>query len=184
MEAGFHGLVMNFPSAARRSRFDRRSDEDIKKAQEKAAKKIKEIWDEVALYHRIDSAGTSISGARVDYQPEMEALLPVYRGETHLMINVNKDKDIEAALEWIEETGVNAILIGVAEGHRVADKIAAAGIPVITGPVQSIPGRSEDRYDIAYANAGIMQKAGVKVALRTDDSELSLIHISEPTRPY
>ena len=171
MEAGFHGLVMNFPSAARRSRFDRRSDEDIKKAQEKAAKKIKEIWDEVALYHRIDSAGTSISGARVDYQPEMESLLPVYRGETHLMINVNKDKDIEAALEWIEETGVNAILIGVAEGHRVADKIAAAGIPVITGPVQSIPGRSEDRYDIAYANAGIMQKAGVKVALRTDDSE-------------
>ena len=36
MDAGFHGIVMNFPTAARRSRFDRRSDEDIKKAQEKA----------------------------------------------------------------------------------------------------------------------------------------------------
>jgi len=84
---------------------------------------------------------------------------------------VNKDKDIESALEWIEKMGVKAILVGVAEGHRVADKIAAAGIPVITGPVQTVPGRDEDSYDIAYANAGIMQKAGVKVALRTDDSE-------------
>ena len=171
MDAGFHGIVMNFPTAARRSRFDRRSDEDIKKAQEKATKKIKDIWEEVALYHRIDSAGTSVAGARLDYQPEMEALLPVYRGETTLMINVNKDKDIESALEWIEETGVKAVLVGVAEGHRVADKIAAAGIPVITGPVQSIPGRDEDKYDIAYANAGLMHQAGVKVALRTDDSE-------------
>jgi len=171
MSAGFHGIVMNFPSAARRSRWDRRSDEDIKKAQEKATNKIQELWDEVALYHRIDSAGAKVADARMNYQPEMEALLPVYRGESTLMISVNKDKDIESALEWIEKMGVKAILVGVAEGHRVADKIAAAGIPVITGPVQTVPGRDEDSYDIAYANAGIMQKAGVKVALRTDDSE-------------
>lgn len=171
MDAGFHGIVMNFPSAARRGRRDRRSDEDIKKAQEKATKKINDLWSEVALYHKIDSAGAKVSGATMTYQPEVKALLPAYRGETTLLINANKDKDIEAALEWIKETGVKAILTGVSEGYRVAEKIAAAGIPVITGPVQSIPGRQEARYDIAYANAGLMQKAGVKVALRTNDSE-------------
>ncbi len=171
MDAGFSGIVMNFPSSAKRGRRDRRSEEDIKKAQEKATKKIDEIWDELTLYHKIDSASTGKTNTNIKYQPEMDALLPVYRGEVPLMINVNKDKDIESAIAWVEKKGVKAILVGVSEGYRVADKIAKSGLPVITGPVLSIPGRSEERYDIAYSNAGIMSMAGVKVALRTADTE-------------
>ncbi|NND34792.1 MAG: amidohydrolase family protein [Saprospiraceae bacterium] len=171
MDAGFRGVIMNFPSSARRGRRDSRSDEDIKKAQDKATKKIDEVWDELALYHKIDSAATGNSKAHIKYQPEMDALLPVYRGEFPLMINVSKDKDIEAAINWVTKKGVKAIFIGVSEGYRVADKIAEAGIPVIAGPVLSVPGRAEARYDVAYANPGIMAKAGVKVAIRTGDSE-------------
>jgi imidazolonepropionase-like amidohydrolase len=63
------------------------------------------------------------------------------------------------------------IFTGVAEGWRVADEIAAAGIPVITGPVLSLPTRQSDRYDRAYTNAAMLHKAGVKVALRTNDAE-------------
>ncbi|MBT8189856.1 MAG: amidohydrolase family protein, partial [Bacteroidia bacterium] len=33
------------------------------------------------------------------------------------------------------------------------------------------PSRASDKYDIAYANAGLMHKAGVKVALRTRETE-------------
>ena len=43
MYGGFKGVVMNFPSSAKRGRRDRRSDEDIKKAQEKAMKNLNEI---------------------------------------------------------------------------------------------------------------------------------------------
>jgi imidazolonepropionase-like amidohydrolase len=53
----------------------------------------------------------------------------------------------------------------------VADKIAEANLPVITGPVLSVPTRKSDRYDAAYTNPGKMLKAGIKVALRTNDSE-------------
>ena len=171
MDAGFRGVMMNFPSSAKRGRFDRRSEEDIKKAQDKATKKIDEVWKELALYHKIDSAAAGNGNANLKYQPEMDALLPVYRGEIPLMINVSKDKDIEAAIDWVTKQGVKAIFVGVSEGYRVADKIAAAGIPVIVGPVLSVPGRSEARYDVSYTNPGIMAKAGVKVALRTADSE-------------
>jgi imidazolonepropionase-like amidohydrolase len=59
----------------------------------------------------------------------------------------------------------------VSEGWRVADSIALAGVPVITGPILSVPTRDSDPYDIAYKNAGLMQKAGVKVAIRTNESE-------------
>jgi imidazolonepropionase-like amidohydrolase len=108
---------------------------------------------------------------KAEYNPEMAALLPLYRGEATAMIEANKESDILSAMKWIKEKKIKAILTGVAEGWRVADSIALSGISVITGPVLSMPSRDSDHYDQAYKNAGIMQKAGVKVALRTNDAE-------------
>ncbi len=168
MYAGFKGVVLNFPATGRRGRWDRRSDEDIKKAAEKNLKKLNDVWAKAVQYHKIDSAS---NGKEQSYYPEMEALLPVVRGEMKLLINVNAANDIRSALEWIEEKGADAILCGVSEGWRVAEEIAEANIPVVTGPVLSNPTRSYDRYDRPYANAGAMQKAGVKVAIRTNEIE-------------
>ncbi len=168
MFAGFKGVVLNFPATGRRGWWDRRSDDEIKKATEKAMKKIKDVFAKAIQYHKIDSAS---GGKRQDYYPEMEALLPVVRGETKLLINVNASKDITAALDWIEGKNLDVVLCGVSEGWRVADKIAEAGIPVITGPILRTPNRSYDRYDRPYANAGLMAEAGVKVAIRTNETE-------------
>ena len=167
MYGGFKAIVMNFPSSGRRGRFDRRSDEDIKKDGDKAMKKLNETWDRVALYASIDSS----TMGKADYNPEMAALVPVYRGQATAMIEVNKESDILAALKWIKEKKIKAVLTGVAEGWRVADSIRLANVPVITGPVLATPTRDTDHYDQAYRNAGIMQKAGVKVALRTNEAE-------------
>ena len=167
MYGGFKAVVMNFPSTGKRGRWDRRSDEDVKKDGEKAMKKLNDTWARVALYATIDSS----TMGKADYNPEMAALVPVYRGEATAMIEANKEADILAALKWIKEHHIKAILTGVAEGWRVADSIKLAGVPVITGPVLATPTRETDHYDQAYKNAGIMQKAGVKVALRTSDAE-------------
>ena len=99
MYAGFKGVVVNFPATGRRGRWDRRSDEDIKKAAEKALKKLNDVWAKAVQYHKIDSAS---SGKDQPYYPEMEALLPAVRGEMKVLINVNASKDIKAALKWIE----------------------------------------------------------------------------------
>jgi imidazolonepropionase-like amidohydrolase len=167
MYGGFKAIVMNFPSTGRRGWYDRRTDEDVKKDGEKAMKKLNETWDRVALYASIDSS----TMGKADYNPEMAALVPVYRGQATAMIEVNKESDILASLKWIKEKKIKAILTGVAEGWRVADSIKVANVPVITGPVLATPTRDTDHYDQAYKNAGLMQKAGVKVALRTNDAE-------------
>lgn len=172
MYAGFSGVRLAFPSSGRRSRFDRRSDDDIKKAEEKATKKLNQLWDQALLHHRIDSTHAAGGGDAPEYNPDLDGMLAVIRGEMPLLVEVNKAKDIIAAIKWIEsKKGVKAILTGCAEGYRVADKIAASGLPVITGPMLSIPGRSSDKYDVSYANPGIMAKAGVKVAIRSNESE-------------
>ena len=167
MYAGFQGVVVNFPSTGRRGFFDRRTDEDIKKASEKALKQLNDVWDKAMQYHKLDSA---TKGKGVTYYPEMQTMIPVVRGEVPLMIEVNAQKDIQAALKWVKEKKVKKVIFtGVSEGWREAANIAKANIPVVTGPVIAIPNREYDRYDAIYANAGRMKKAGVKVAIRSEE---------------
>jgi imidazolonepropionase-like amidohydrolase len=52
MFGGFKAVVMNFPTSARRGRFDRRSDEDVKKDAEKALKEANEIWENAGYTER------------------------------------------------------------------------------------------------------------------------------------
>ncbi|AFL85954.1 amidohydrolase, imidazolonepropionase [Belliella baltica DSM 15883] len=166
MYAGFKGIIMNFPTSARRSTWDRRSEEEVKKDAERAQKNLNDIWDRAVKYQALKAAN-----ADLDYYPEMDQLAKAVTGELPLLVEVNAASDILVALKWIEEKGVKAILTGVAEGWRVAEKIAESGLPVITGPMLSIPTRQSDRYDAAYTNPGVMAKAGVKVVIRSNDAE-------------
>lgn len=166
MYGGFKGVLMNFPSAVRSGRYDNRSPENIQKAKNKAMDEINEIWDKASTYLSIKNKGGAL-----DYYPEMEQLSRVLTGELPLHIEVNAAKDIVSALEWIEKRDLRVVLTGVAEGWKVAEKIAKAGIPVITGPVLSLPTRDADTYDAPYNNPARLHEAGVKVALRTNDTE-------------
>ncbi len=170
MYAGFEGVVMNFPATGRRGFFDRRSDEEIKKATEKSLAKMNETWEKALQYHKLDSA----TKGKAEYYPELQALLPVVRGERALIVEVNTSKDIQAAIKWVKDRKVKKVIFsGVAEGWRVADELAKANIPVIAGPVMSLPNRDYDRYDRPYANAGLMKKAGVTVALKAGDRNMN-----------
>lgn len=171
MYAGFTAMRMNFPSSAARGRRDNRSEEERKKAEEKKFKEITELWDETKLFAKIKAAKAKDASIVQAYNPVLENMIPVVEGTLPLFIEVDREADILSALRWIKKTGVKAVLTGVAEGWRVADSIAAAKVPVITGPVIGMPTRASDRYDRPYANAGLMAKAGVTVAIRSNDTE-------------
>ena len=167
MYAGFKGVVMNYPAVRRRPFGDTRSEEDLKKEEERLLKQLNEIWDQAVLYAKIDSTGTKPA-----YNPEMEALKDLVRGEATLLMEVNRYNDIESAIRWVQDKKIKKVIFtGVNEGWRVADKLAKANIPVVTGPVITVPTRASDRYDKAYANPGLMHQAGVKVAIRSNNSE-------------
>ena len=129
-------------------------------------KKIDAIWEKATLYHQLKS-----ENAALEYYPEMEQLSKVIEGELTLLVEVNAAKDIEEAIKWIQRNNIKAILMGVAEGWRVAEKIAQANLPVITGPMLIPPTRESDRYDASYTNPGRMAQAGVKVVIRSNESE-------------
>ncbi len=171
MFAGFKAPILNYPSSGKRGRWDRRSKEDIKKDEEKANKKLNDIWKKAKQYARIDSLANAKGKKQTAYNPQMDALMEVVNGGQSLIINVNKKGDILSAIKWVDKNKIKAIFMGVAEGWRVADEIAKSKIPVIVGPVLDNPRRSSDKYDINYANPGIMEKAGVLLCIRTNETE-------------
>ena len=170
MYAGFEAVVLNYPRTGRRGNFDRRTDDEIKKATEKSIARLNDVWARAVQYHKLDSA----TKGKMQYYPEMQALLPVIRGEMSLLVRVDVASDIQSVLKWVAEKKIKKVILsGVAEGWRVADEIAKAQIPVLAGPVQALPARDYDRYDRAYTNPGLMKKAGVQVAIKTESSNVN-----------
>jgi imidazolonepropionase-like amidohydrolase len=171
---GAEFAMMEFPFSGRRGGFDRRSAEDIAREHREAMENLNEVWERALLFAEIESAYAAepVDDRTPRYVPEMEALLPVVRGERTLIVRVERAQDIINAIDWLTEQGIdNAILSGVIEGWRVADRIAQSGYPVIVGPVLSVPTRPADRYDKPYSNAGMLHREGVTVALRTGSAE-------------
>lgn len=96
---------------------------------------------------------------------EALALKPVVEGRVPLMISVHSATDILQTLSLRQrEPRMKLILLGVTEGWRVADRIAAAGVPVIVNPLTNLPDRFE-QLAATLENAGRMSKAGVRVAI-------------------
>ncbi len=133
------------------------------------AERLRRVWTDALEYSR-----RRPDYARAQMEPlaaaagDLEALLPVLRGEVPLIAVANRRSDIETALRLAREYQLKLILSGAAEGWQVADEIARAGVPALVEPLDNIP--SYDALGIRYENAALLAKAGVHVALLEADS--------------
>jgi imidazolonepropionase-like amidohydrolase len=100
---------------------------------------------------------------------DAEALVPVVEGRQPLVIHVDRASDITAVLGLKQAfPRLRIILFGAREGWLVADRIAAAGVPVLTSSLFDLPSAFESLAS-TRSNIGRLAAAGVRVAL-VDDS--------------
>lgn len=92
---------------------------------------------------------------------ELEALLPVLRGELPVVAIANRQSDISSALRLGAEFKLRLILAGGTEAWKVADDLAKAKVPVIINPIFNIP--SFDGLGARFDSPGLLAKAGVTV---------------------
>ena len=93
------------------------------------------------------------------------ALVPVLQGRMPAVVHVERASDILRVIDLKREfPNLKPILVGVSEGWMVADKIAAANVPVIASALNDLPSGFE-MLAATQSNVGRMVKAGVKVAL-------------------
>ncbi|MEO9601053.1 amidohydrolase family protein [Parasphingorhabdus sp.] len=96
---------------------------------------------------------------------DAKALLPVINGSTKLLVHVEGANDILKVLDLRKDfPALKMVLVGVNEGWRVANHIAAAGVPVLASALSDLPYGFED-LAATQSNIGRMKDAGVKVAI-------------------
>lgn len=96
-----------------------------------------------------------------------ENLVRILQKEIPLRIHAHRADDILTALRIAKEFGIKITIEHCTEGHKLVEEILAAQVPVVVGP--SFSGRSKvELKNKTFATAGILAKAGVKVAIISD----------------
>lgn len=96
-----------------------------------------------------------------------EALSRVLEREIPWRQHSHRADDIATALRIAEEFGFELVLDHGTEAYLIADRIAAAGVPVLYGPLIVSRSKVEVRHRTPKA-PGILTAAGVKVSIITD----------------
>jgi imidazolonepropionase-like amidohydrolase len=99
---------------------------------------------------------------------KMEALAKVLRREMKARVHAHRADDMLTAIRIAEEFDLDLTLEHATEGYKIADVLAEKGIPVTAGPILFSRTKYELK-DMTPKNPGLMAKAGVKVAIQTDE---------------
>jgi imidazolonepropionase-like amidohydrolase len=98
----------------------------------------------------------------------LEGLVEVLDGKRVVHHHTHRHDDIVTVLRLAEEFGFRVVLHHVSEGWKVADEIAAAGVPCSIILLDS-PGGKLEAVDLDMRTGALLEAAGVKVAYHTDD---------------
>lgn len=127
--------------------------------------KLREVIEDTKAYMR-NRASFERNATRqyVLGRTDLEAMIPVVEGRVPLAIEASRASDIEAALRLAREYSIKLVLTGAAEAWMVADRIAAAKVPVLVGAMNNIP-NGFNTLGQRQENPGLLRKAGVAVAI-------------------
>ena len=128
------------------------------KARDKRLKKMDDFFEEARAYAKSQSA-PGHKGV-----PAWDAMMPWVRGEKPVIIHADSLAQIESAIDWSTKRGWQSVIAGGRDAWRVAELLAKHNVPVIYEHTFTLPTRDFDRYDAQFRAAGILHKAGVKVA--------------------
>jgi imidazolonepropionase-like amidohydrolase len=145
-----------------------RSDAERREERDRRTRSLRSYFADAKAYADMKSRVATNGGvSRVN--PAMEAMTPVMRGELPVIFDVTTVDQIRGVLALVDSFPIKPVLRGAREAWRLADTLAMRKIPVIVGPLTSVPG-ADDPYDMTYANPGVLARAGVKIAFQTSDA--------------
>ncbi len=121
---------------------------------------------------QIDRAGDDPSKLPA-YDAKMEALLPVVRKQIPLKAHAHRADDIFTSIRIAKEFGLDITLDHCTEGHLIAEDLAKLGAKAIIGPSFGHKSKFE-LTNKTFETAGVLARAGVKVAIMTDSPVVPL----------
>jgi imidazolonepropionase-like amidohydrolase len=130
-----------------------------------------ERYEAVLAAHqaKVEAGDTEAEAPKVQERDlKLEALGKVLRREMKARIHAHRADDMLTAIRIAEEFDLDLTLEHATEGYKIADTLAAKGIPVTAGPILFSRLKFELK-EMTPKNPGLMAKKGVKVAIQTDE---------------
>ncbi len=133
-----------------------------RKQREEKVRRLKELFQQAVAY---DEARKQTPETPVN--PRLEALVPYARGTKPVIIQANRKAEIQQALKLADELKLKVILSGGIEAWKLAGELKKRHVPVIVGPIMTMPQEAYDPYDAPYACPARLHEAGVKFCIRS-----------------
>ena len=173
---GAAGDAHPLPAPAQRTSFDEQPQDE--EATKEAAKnytkqidKLRDVFRDAQAYAKRVAARTNDPDIkRFDRDLILEALVPVVEGREPVVMHANLERDIRAALKFADEFKLKVILADAEDVARVIPELKSRNIPVILGPILSLPPREDDPYDLVFSNAKTLNDAGIPFAIQSQDA--------------
>ena len=159
----FAGMTFQFPTVPRQATGDALTYDALKKRRDARLDEVARLLDDARAYAR--GAG---SNRTRDWA--LEALVPVVNRELPLVTAVRSAPDIREAVAFAERVDVDLVLSGALEAPLVASLLSERDIPVILGPVLTLPTQEDMFHAASYQAGGQLARARVKIAFATGGS--------------
>jgi imidazolonepropionase-like amidohydrolase len=152
------GLIVEWPGTGNDSTYARRVGE------------LREVFASAKAYKAARAAAESGTGPFHPSDSRWEAMLPVLDGDVPVVVGANDIRQIQDAVRWAEEEGVQMVLRGATDAGYIADQLASKQIPVVLTEVIGAPDRDWEPYDASYSLPARLHRAGVKFAIAGSSS--------------
>ena len=100
----------------------------------------------------------------------MEAMKGLFDKSKKLYVRTNGAKTIEASVLMAQRVGVEVVIVGGNDAWQIIDFLKGYNVPVVLNPPQSLPNHADAHIDQPYKTAGILDAAGVTVAIAQGES--------------
>jgi imidazolonepropionase-like amidohydrolase len=155
-------LHLSFPTTSNLAKEKKEAD---------AVKELRKLFAEAREYARVVEAAGAQESLKPLYDPRLEALAPFASGKKRVAVHASNAQTVLFALKFIQEEKLDALLVGVTEGWKVVDALAASKVPVVVSGTLLLPNSDFDPYDAMYANPAVLHRAGVPFAISSGADE-------------
>jgi imidazolonepropionase-like amidohydrolase len=136
-----------------------------RKQREEKVRRLRELFQQAKAYAE---ARRQPSGPPLN--PRLEALVPYARGSKPVVIQASRKQDIQEAIKLADDLKIKVILSGGLDAWKLAGELKTRDIPVILGPVMTLPHDQYDPYDAPFICAAKLHQAGVRFCIRSAGS--------------
>ncbi len=102
---------------------------------------------------------------------KFEAVKSLLNKKQKMYVHGNTVKQMLAALDFVEEFGLELVIVGGSESYQITDLLKKYNVSVVLQQPHSLPTAEDDDVDQPYKTAAALQKAGVLFSISDDDSQ-------------